>query len=339
VHEQAARVYTNYSEYAIVVNDWPLAERLLHEGLAFDVKHGLDSWTGYLSGRHAQLRLEQGRMDEADTLARGALDIPGRTVLMRLPALTVLARLRSRLGADDALSHLNQVLQTALGMGEQQRLTPVRLASIEHHYLGGDLDAARRHLQAMLDFGVRVLRPWDAGALRLWGRRLDVAVPDDVGLHPTEAQALELAGDHRAAADRLDRQGLPFDAALCRLAAARSGRVELASAAADGFERLGCGPGAAAARHLTPARPAAATPGRRGPYAAAKRHPLGLTAKEVQVLALMSDGAGNADIAIRLSRSQRTVEHHVSSVLAKLNAANRLEAVLRVLAEPWIVKG
>jgi DNA-binding CsgD family transcriptional regulator len=336
-HEQAARIYTNYSEYAIVTGDWPCAERLVLEGLAFDIKHGLDSWTSYLSGRHAQLRLEQGRMDEAETLARGALAVEGRTVLMRQPALAVLARLRSRRGADDGPERLQQVLQTALGMGEQQRLTPVRLASIEHHYLRDEIEAARSHLAAMLDFGTALLRPWDAAALRLWGHRLDAPVPASVGQQTTPAQALELAGEHEAAARLLDDQGWPFEAAVCRLAGARAGQVTLAQAAAETFERLGCEPGVHAAHRLAQglAQPAAA---RRGPYQAARRHPLGLTSKEVQVLALMIEGASNADIATRLSRSQRTVEHHVSSVLAKLNAANRLEAVLRVMAEPWIAQ-
>lgn len=337
-HEQAARAYTNYSEYAIVTGDWPLAEKLVLEGLAFDVKHGMDVWTGYLSGRHAQLRLEQGRLDEAETLARGALAIGGRTVLMRQPAQAVLARLRSRLGADDGPALLQQVLDTALGMGEQQRITPARLALIEHHALRGEFDAARSQLQAMLVFGSELLRPWDAGALRLWGDRLGLAVPAALGTQPTPAQALELAGGHDAAARLLDTQGLPFDAAMCRLAGARAGQVALAAAAAEAFERMACRPGAEAARRLAQSagRPAG---GRRGPYRAARRHPLGLTSKEVQVLALMAEGASNADIATRLSRSQRTVEHHVSAVLAKLNAANRLEAVLRVLAEPWIAQG
>ena len=55
------------------------------------------------------------------------------------------------------------------------------------------------------------------------------------------------------------------------------------------------------------------------------------------MLALLAEGASNVEIAERLSRSRRTIEHHVSAVLAKLNAGNRLEAVLRAMAEPWIV--
>lgn len=344
LHEQAARAYTNYSEYAIVMRDWAVAERLVLEGIAFDVKHGLDSWTGYLTGRHAQLRLEQGRLDEAETLARGALSIEGRTLLMRLPAMTSLAITRSRLAAPDALALLQEALANALAMREQQRLTPVRLGLIEHLALGGQHDEARVHLQAVLDFGTQLLRPWDAGAVRVWAARLKVAVDETVGREPTPAQALELAGDPDGAARALDRLNAPFEAAVCRLMAAHAGGAEQArarlEAALQGFGAFGCEAGILACRRVAAgqgralARPAR----RRGPYRAARSHPLGLTAKEVQVLALLTEGASNAEIAKRVSRSERTVEHHVSAVLSKLNAANRLEAVLRAMAEPWIVQ-
>jgi DNA-binding CsgD family transcriptional regulator/tetratricopeptide (TPR) repeat protein len=333
LHEEAARVHTNYSEYAIVTGNWPLAERLVREGLAFDIKHGLDAWTTYLKGRHAQLRLRQGRLPEAETLARGALAEDGQTVLMQVPALTVLATVRSRLGAADAEERLEAVMEHALAMREQQRITPVRLAYLEHFFLRGEVEKAHAHLEAMLSFGTEVLRPWDAGALRLWARRLDVPIPANVGSRPTDAQALELAGDHEAAAALLDKQQLPFEAALCRLAGARTGKMSLTAQAERGFEGLGCEPGLDALRRLSggPRR-------RRGPYRAARQHPLGLTRREVEVLALMAEGSSNADIADRLSRSPRTVEHHVSSILGKLNAANRLEATLRVIAEPWIAQ-
>jgi len=47
-------------------------------------------------------------------------------------------------------------------------------------------------------------------------------------------------------------------------------------------------------------------------------------------------GMSNRDIARQLSRSPRTVEHHVSAVLGKLNAANRMEVMLRLRNEPWL---
>jgi DNA-binding NarL/FixJ family response regulator len=75
---------------------------------------------------------------------------------------------------------------------------------------------------------------------------------------------------------------------------------------------------------------------RRGPYRIAKQHPLGLTSREVQILELIAKGLGNGDIAKTLNRSQRTVEHHVSAVLGKLNAQNRMDVMLRLRNEPWL---
>jgi len=47
----------------------------------------------------------------------------------------------------------------------------------------------------------------------------------------------------------------------------------------------------------------------------------------MDVLALMTDGFANAEIADRLFISPKTVDHHVSAILAKLDARTRGEAV------------
>ena len=46
---------------------------------------------------------------------------------------------------------------------------------------------------------------------------------------------------------------------------------------------------------------------------------------------------GNREIASRLARSPRTIEHHVSAILGKLNATNKIEIMLRVRSEPWLL--
>lgn len=52
-----------------------------------------------------------------------------------------------------------------------------------------------------------------------------------------------------------------------------------------------------------------------------------LTRRELEVLTLLADGLSNADIANRLAISANTVRNHVQSILAKLGARSRLEAV------------
>ena len=52
-----------------------------------------------------------------------------------------------------------------------------------------------------------------------------------------------------------------------------------------------------------------------------------LTPRELEVLRLMAEGAANKNIAWKLGISEHTVKFHVASILAKLNASTRTEAV------------
>ncbi len=64
------------------------------------------------------------------------------------------------------------------------------------------------------------------------------------------------------------------------------------------------------------------------PSPAASQFP-GLTDREAEVLSLMAEGRDNRSIAAELGVSAKTVANHVSHVLTKLQARDRVEAVLR----------
>ena len=57
----------------------------------------------------------------------------------------------------------------------------------------------------------------------------------------------------------------------------------------------------------------------------------GLTRRQLQVLALLAEGLSDAEIAERLFRSPKTIGHHVSAILAKLEVRNRTEAAREAL--------
>jgi DNA-binding NarL/FixJ family response regulator len=65
---------------------------------------------------------------------------------------------------------------------------------------------------------------------------------------------------------------------------------------------------------------------RRGPRAATRENPAGLTARELEVVALVAEGLRNAEIAGRLFVSEKTVAHHVSAILRKLDVGTRSQA-------------
>jgi DNA-binding NarL/FixJ family response regulator len=62
-----------------------------------------------------------------------------------------------------------------------------------------------------------------------------------------------------------------------------------------------------------------------------------LTSREMQVLGMLAEGMGNKDIASRLKISEHTVKFHVSSILGKLGANTRGEAVARGMREGLVV--
>ena len=54
---------------------------------------------------------------------------------------------------------------------------------------------------------------------------------------------------------------------------------------------------------------------------------IGLTARELEVLSLLGEGASNKEIARRLAISMHTAKFHVASILEKLDATGRTDAV------------
>jgi DNA-binding CsgD family transcriptional regulator len=67
-----------------------------------------------------------------------------------------------------------------------------------------------------------------------------------------------------------------------------------------------------------------------GPRTATRANAHGLTRRQQQVFDLVREGLTNAEIAARLVLSVKTVDHHVSAVLAKLGVATRAEAIRKV---------
>jgi DNA-binding NarL/FixJ family response regulator len=74
-----------------------------------------------------------------------------------------------------------------------------------------------------------------------------------------------------------------------------------------------------------------------GPVDAADTGGAPLTPRELEVLRMMSDGAANKEIAWKLAISEHTVKFHVASVMGKLNASSRTEAVTRGLRRGLIL--
>jgi DNA-binding NarL/FixJ family response regulator len=145
----------------------------------------------------------------------------------------------------------------------------------------------------------------------------------EAGALPTRAAEpvrRELAGDWRGAIRAWDALHAPYEAALAALA----GEERAAREAIASLHALGA---FATARAFTRERARTGAPAPRGPRRSTLANSAGLTRREQEILERLARGATNATIAGTLHLSERTVSHHVSAVLRKLDAPTRTAAV------------
>jgi len=227
-----------------------------------------------------------------------------------------------RRGDPDADERLDDVMAQADRAGEPQRICPVLELAAERALTNGTPMPTER-LEQVLDqlrgcgglAGRLVLRmaAWAAVA------GIDVEL-DSQTSGPYVAMARR---DWRGAADGFGQAGWIHDRALML---SLLDDEESLGEALDVARGLGAEPlSTRAARRMREL--GLRVP--QGPRQATRANPAGLTARQLEVLALLAEGLTNAEIAERLVVSTRTAEHHVAAVLTKLGARTRREAARR----------
>lgn len=298
-----------YGSVLLATGHWADAERELVSAAGATTRD--TDYFQLATARLAELRLRQGRQEEAEQLLAGIPDSPA--------ALLPLAQLHHLRGQNETAARL---LGRLLEAGEFEVVVRAHALDlmVDCRLAEGDVGAASGALSALADLA-------QPGTER-------------VEAHRAFAEARIALANGAAADTGLERAmrlfsncKLPYETARVRLAlaAALSGRPEVAVAEAQGafstFERLGAVADADAAARLIRTLGGAA---RTGPKDAGV-----LTKREQEVLRLLGVGLSNPEIAERLFLSRKTVSHHVSNVLIKLGLRNRAEAALqaeRILA-------
>ena len=317
--DDAARAWANLTTYAVTQRQLTRATELLRDGLAFTGERDLDGYHVYLLGWSAMAALHAGRLDEAEAEAEAVLRRPGLPILSRVIPLTVLGRARARRGDPEVWPALDEALALAGRIGELQRLGPVAIARAEAAWLQGDDARALSEVGRALPRAVEVRDGWVAGELLAQAKRAGQTVKPASWVAPVFG--CELRGRSEAAGRAWTQLGCPFEAALALCA--RGDEAGLRTAF-ESLEQLGMR--AAAARLAARLRARGVRKIPRGRRASTRVHPAGLTAREVEVLALLGEGLRNAEVGKRLFISAKTVDHHVSAILQKLNVTSRAQA-------------
>jgi DNA-binding CsgD family transcriptional regulator/tetratricopeptide (TPR) repeat protein len=281
------------------------AEKELARAIAELEASGMQSRCVHPVTQLAELRVLQGRYEEARALLESYEDLP--------EAVRPLAVLDLALGEpESAAARLNQRLQEHADL--MVGALPLQTVLLDAHVATGDLDAASKSLQVIDHIAALTKSKRHVGE----------------GLF-ARGKVLAAGGDPRASATLRDA-AIAFSEASMALTACRA-RMELARTLVDtdrplaisegraalaAFDRLGATPDAdAAAAFLREL----GVRGRTGP----KNLKL-LTKREIEVLRLVAQGFSNSEIAERLFISVKTAGHHVSNILSKLGLRSRTEA-------------
>ena len=300
-----AECRTYYGRVLFENGDWGAAETLLVEAISmsqgvFEAPHA------FASGTLAELRLAQGRVEDAARVLRG---VEGRT-----EAAAAVASVRLQQGEPSAAA---AVLRRRLAATSPNRLDVAAVIELlgEAEIALSDSGAAVERGRALIALGTAS----HCDLIVAHGERL-------LG-HALAASDVPAACAHlETALAAFVHAGIPYRTAQTRLMLAQVlGHRDREVAGAEArtalavFEDLGASRDADAAAALM--RDLGIKAARTGPKNTGR-----LTGREQEVLALLGEGLSNPEIARRLFLSRKTVEHHVARILSKLGLRGRAEA-------------
>lgn len=342
---------------------WDASKRLVLPTLTVEAGRGL-----------ARVLRELGRLAEAHAVALetrqlearltdepqhwGSAPSIGHMIDLSFEDATAALRHLRRDAATEQDPHYSQDLHLAIAVW-QARVAGEKAASeveAELKVAHADAELARcpRHIRGLAlmtaELLARIGRVDEArGALAAWDRRLDAArIKRDLWRMRAAATIAAAGGDTAMAtsifedyAHDLERAGLDLELIWARIdlgrwlvSVDRDRAVAEFTSAADLAEHCGAASeGRLAAQAL---RRLGVRAWRRG-VASAGTGVLGLSTREQEISRRVADGASNREIAEALVLAPKTVERHLTNILAKLGARNRTE--LAVLVHTGSVRG
>jgi DNA-binding CsgD family transcriptional regulator/tetratricopeptide (TPR) repeat protein len=317
---EATRALVNLA-YTLML--WGRADTALSYGqraLAYAVEHEQQTFVSYLAMMIAALRLRAGEWETAESVTREA--IQRDSGVPQLLAKTVLAELAVRRGDPDAGERLADLGAHADRTGEFQRTAPVLELETEWALTTGAPIPTRRFEQLAAEVRSRgKYVGWTASRVAAWAAVAGI----DIGLGPPDAPPYRAMFERHwlHAAYDFGEVGWTYDRALMLSLLDDEDELVEALEIARG---LGAEP---LTRRIAGRMRDLGLRVPQGPREATRANPAGLTARQLEVLALLVEGLTNAEIANRLVVSPRTAEHHVAAVLTKLGATTRRDAARR----------
>lgn len=305
--EHVARAYTGLGSHAVIMKEYELAERTLEEGINFCEEKDYDSLKLYMLGWKARLKLETGNWKEAYSIADELMNNESIFAIIKIGVLAVLATIKMRKGDTGVLDLLAEAKEKAFAILEVQRLLPVAEACLEYEWITGNSYLDDQELDTIIDTLTVVKKDLTGSNFLYWLSKTN----------RNHKQLSEKSKDTRKGI----QSACPYEQALILYEKDDEGKRKAISIMSE------LGADAVYEKLKQDMRNSGIKSIPRGIRKSTKENPALLTGRELDVLNLLQEGIQNKEIAGRLYISPKTVDHHISSILTKLDSSSRSKAV------------
>jgi DNA-binding CsgD family transcriptional regulator len=318
-HEHAARAYSNLGSIGVKLKDYAFAKQILDEGIQYCEERELDVWRLNMLSLKACLNLETGDWDKAYSIADSLLKGEDKPRAFKISALTVMGTIKMRRGDAEAVGILLQAKKKAFEMMQLQEIIPSLIALLECEWLTGKTCIETKYLYNITDIIDRSIAIVYKSELVFW-------------LHKARGNLISLKEVHegydminpekaKQAAKFWKKTGCPYNEALALFEGTEEDKKEAITIVHD------LGAEAVYQKMKMEMRASGIKKIPRGLRESTKTNPAQLTNRELDVLQLLRNAVQNKEIAGTLFISPKTVDHHISSILFKLDVNSRSKAV------------
>lgn len=322
-HEDVARAYTNLGSSAVIMKDYVYAKEILEAGIEYGEEKDLNSWTMFLSSELARLNLETGRWDQAYKIAERILHDETQGRLSRAEALVVLGKIKMRKGSDDPLPLLLDAKKIAIQIEELPSMIPVLTGLLEYEWINNTKVIEEETLELAISLVQRKGNIYENSEFAFWllkARNQTIRLKEFFEGYRTgnPSAAIKSASVWKVL-------GCSYEQALMLF----EGNQESKRQALDILDKLGATIIFDKMKFAMRSSGIKKLP--RGIRRTTRANTANLTLRELDVLLLLKQGLQNKEIGERLFISAKTVDHHISSILFKLDVNSRTKAVRQAM--------
>lgn len=309
LHEHIARAYFNLGHAFAESGRYDQAEKVLMQGIEFAETRELNSWMTFMENSLAQVMVETARWKEAEAVLQRILPHLESLPLLSVRLFTSLGKIKMRRGDESAGENLLTAAEIGGQFSEHYRYGGILKALLEYEWLYGKTKGITTYSHQFTERFGHTGRETGDPELHFWLWKSEGA-----GAEKKEEilRALKKSSKENPYLHALVRaEGRPGDQAKALILLKDMGASKTADKVEWQMRQQGI-------KHIP-----------RGPRASTRKNPAGLTRRQMEVLNLLSEGLQNKEIASQLYLSAKTVDHHISAILTKLDAQSRTMAVSR----------